>query len=262
MSPPSVHPSAIVSCSASLSDDVVVGPLCVVREGVTLGAGCVLVASCVVMGPLRMGERNTVHPYAVLGADPQDRSYAGEATSVEIGSDNVFREHVTVHRGTAKDEGATRIGSHGLFMAGSHVAHDVVLGDNVTLANGTLLAGHVRLEAHVTTGGRAAVAPFATVGRGAFLAAGAMVERDVPPFVIAAGDRARVRALNRVGLERMGAPPGSIRALERAFAALFRGGVPRAVAQTTVRTDLGGDPWVTELLDFLDGATGRSRARS
>jgi UDP-N-acetylglucosamine acyltransferase len=262
VAPPTIHPTAVVSSRATLSDDVAIGPLSVVGDGVGVGAGSLLLASSVLMGPLRMGERNTVFPYAVLGTAPQDRSYAGEPTTVEIGSDNVFREHVTVHRGTAKDQGATRIGSHGLFMAGVHVAHDVVVGDYATLANDTLLAGHVHLAEHVTTGGRAAIAPFAWVGRGAFVAAGAMVERDVPPFVIAAGDRARVRALNHVGLERLGVGPESRRALERAFRALYLGRVPRSVARRTVKAELGDDPWVSELLCFLELADARRSSRA
>ena len=110
-------------------------------------------ASCVILGPTRIGEGNVVFPYAVLGREPQDRSHAGQATSLEIGDRNIFREHVTVHRGTIKDQGMTRIGSDCLFMVGTHVAHDVVVGDSVTLANGTLLAGHVQVEGRVHGGG-------------------------------------------------------------------------------------------------------------
>jgi len=162
-----------------------------------------------------------VHPYAVIGGDPQDRSHGGQTTRLEIGRGNVFREHVTVHRGTTKDRSATILGNDGLFMAGVHIAHDVVIGDGVTLANGTLLGGHVVVGDRATTGGRAAIAPFVRIGEGAFIAAGAMVEIDVPPFVIVAGDRARVRALNSVGLRRQGVPYDSRRALAAAFRALF-----------------------------------------
>jgi UDP-N-acetylglucosamine acyltransferase len=262
VAPPTIHPTAVVSSRAALANDVAIGPLCIVDEGVSLGAATKLLASSVVLGPLRMGERNTVFPYAVLGGAPQDRSYAGEPTTVAIGSENVFREHVTVHRGTTKDRGTTSIGSSGLFMAGVHVAHDVVVGDHVTLANDTLLAGHVHIAENVTTGGAVAVAPFVWVGRGAFIAAGAMVERDVPPFVIAAGDRARVRALNQVGLERLGVGRGSKTALEHAFRAIFVGRGPRSVARRMVETELGDDPWVLELLEFLDAADVRQHGRA
>jgi UDP-N-acetylglucosamine acyltransferase len=246
-----VHPSAQVSARARLHDGVVVGPLAVVGEDVELGAGTRLMAGAIVLGPTRMGEGNVVYPYAVIGADPQDRSYAGQATSLAIGDRNVFREHVTVHRGTMKDQGMTQIGSDCMFMVGVHAAHDVVVGDAVTLANGTLLAGHVQVANRVTTGGRAAIAPFVRVGEGAFVAAGAMVETDVPPFTIMSGDRARVRALNRVGLRRQGVPDVSRRALAKAFRALFRHAVPRSESLKTLDAEVSGDPYVRKLVDFL-----------
>lgn len=247
-----IHPTAVVARGAELADGVVVGPHAVVGDGVVLGAGTRLVASCVVLGPCRIGARNVVHPYAVLGAEPQDRSYAGERTELVAGDDNVYREHVTVHRGTAKDRGTTTIGSGCLFMVGAHVAHDVVVGDAVTLTNGTLVGGHAVLGDHVVTGGGSAIAPFVRVGESAFLAGNAMVESDVPPFVIAAGDRARVRALNEVGLRRRGVPEGSRRALGEAFRILFRSGAPRVVSVATVREELGDDPWVARLVAFLE----------
>jgi UDP-N-acetylglucosamine acyltransferase len=257
-----IHPSASVSSRARLSPGVSVGPFCVVGDEVELGPGTRLVASCVVLGPARLGEHNVIFPYAVLGAEPQDRSYAGEATTLEIGSHNVFREHVTVHRGTTKDRGITRIGSCCLFMVASHVAHDVVIGDHVTLANGTLLGGHVQVESFVTTGGHAAIAPFVRLGESAFVAAGAMVETDVPPYLIAAGDRATVRALNRVGLRRRGIPESSQRALARAFRMLFRSRIPRAQALPAARSELSNDPHVAHLLDFLSASEQASTGRS
>jgi UDP-N-acetylglucosamine acyltransferase len=246
-----IHPTARVSPKARLAEDVTIGPFCVVGDDVEIGRGARLVASCIVLGPTRIGEHNTIYPYAVLGAEPQDRSYAGEATRLEVGDHNVFREHVTVHRGTMKDRAVTTIGSQCLFMVGTHIAHDAVIGDSVTLANGTLLGGHVHVESFVTTGGRAAIAPFVRLGESSFVAAGAMVESDVPPFVIAAGDRATVRALNRVGLSRRGVPEDSQRALARAFRMVFRSGAPRSQSLPTVRQELGESPYVRRLVDFL-----------
>jgi UDP-N-acetylglucosamine acyltransferase len=247
-----IHPTALVSAKARLANDVEVGPLCVIGDDVEIGAGTRLIASCVVLGPARLGEGNVIFPYAVLGAEPQDRSHAGQATSLEIGHRNTFREHVTVHRGTLKDQGVTRIGSDCLLMVGTHVAHDVVVGDAVTLANGTLLAGHVHVDSRVTMGGRAAVAPFVRIGEGAFVAAGAMVETDVPPFLIVAGDRARVRALNRVGLRRQGVPEVSRRALAKAFRVLFRPSVPRSESLRAVPAEVADDPYVRKLVVFLE----------
>jgi UDP-N-acetylglucosamine acyltransferase len=240
-----VHPLAVVGPDVDLADGVTVGPFAIVEPGVVVGAGTRIDGHAIVRGGTRLGARNVVHPFAVIGGDPQERTYAGEATSLEIGDNNVFREHVTVHRGSVKGGGITRIGSGSLFMAGVHVAHDCVIGDRLELANAVLLAGHVTLGDHVVIGGGAALAPFVKVGPRAFVAAGSMVERDVPPFVIAAGDRARVRALNRVGLERSGVPDASRAALARAFRAIFASGVPRAVAAAALTED--ADPFVREL---------------
>jgi UDP-N-acetylglucosamine acyltransferase len=236
-----VHPTAVVDPGAEVEGDVEIGPLCHVGAGVTLGRGTRLLGSCTVLGPTTLGAKNVVHPYAVLGGAPQDRSHAGEATTLRIGDDNEFREHVTVHRGTAKDRGETRIGSGGLFMAGAHIAHDCVIGDGVVLANATLLGGHVVLGDGVVTGGRAGFVPYVRVGRFAFIAGAAVVERDVPPFVIAAGDRARVRAPNHVGLRRHGVPEASIAALEEAFRAVF-------VGKRAIPPEVARDPFVQELL--------------
>lgn len=245
----SVHPSAVVAPDAEIGAGVEIGPFAVIERGVAIGAGTRIEAHAIVRTGAHLGVENMVHPFAVLGDAPQDRRHDGEPTRLEIGDRNVFREHVTVHRGTTHGGGVTRIGSGGLFMVGVHVAHDAVVGDAVILANNTLLGGHVILDDHVVAGGQVAIAPFVRVGARAFLAGGAMVERDVPPFVIAAGDRARVRALNRVGLRRTGVPPASVVALERAFAAIFRAGSPRAIAAAALRDD--PDPFVRTLAEAL-----------
>jgi UDP-N-acetylglucosamine acyltransferase len=244
-----IHPLAIVDPRAELGEGVSVGPFAVIEADVRVGDGCRIEAHAVVRGGTRLGPRNEVHAFAVLGGPPQHRKYAGEPTELWIGAGNVFREHVTAHRGTAHGGGVTRIGSGGLFMVGAHIAHDAVVGDAVTLTNGTLLGGHVVVGDHAVTGGQVAVAPFVRIGARAFLAGGAMVERDVPPFVIAAGDRAKVRALNKVGLERSGVPEASRSALERAFRAIFRSGAPRKEAALALRDD--EDPFVRELALFV-----------
>jgi UDP-N-acetylglucosamine acyltransferase len=247
-----VHPSAVVAPEAELGVGVEVGPYAIVEAGARIGDGSLLHAHAIVRARTTLGARCEVHPFAVIGGSPQDRRHAGEPTSVVIGDDNVFREHVTVHAGTERGGGVTRIGRGGLFMASAHVAHDGVIGDGATLANATLLGGHVVLGDYVVTGGQVAVAPFVRVGSRAFLAGGAMVERDVPPFVIAAGDRARVRALNKVGLERGGVAPASRDALERAFRLLFRGDDARRVAAERLLED--ADPLVRELAAFVVAA--------
>jgi UDP-N-acetylglucosamine acyltransferase len=246
-----VHPTAVVDPGAQLGTDVEVGPCCVVGAAVVLGAGVHLVAHATVLGPTRIGRGCRIFPQATIGAPPQDRSYAGEPTVLEIGDDTILREQVTVHRGTLKGGGITRIGSRCLLMVGTHVAHDCVVGDDVVLTNLTTLGGHVRVEPHAVCGGLVAVAPFVRLGEGCFVAGGGMVEHDVPPYVIVAGDRARVRALNRVGLRRMRVPEDSQRALDAAFRCLWRSGQPLSCGLAEVRQRLAADPYVARLCDFL-----------
>lgn len=235
-----IHPTAIVERGAELAGDVEIGPYCVVHAGVRLGEGTRLTSHVVVTGRTTIGARNVFFPFSVIGGEAQlskkRAEGAGKAPRLQIGDCNVFREHVTVNVGSWDQ--STRIGDANLFMAGSHVAHDVVLGSNCVVANAVQLAGHVVVEDHVTFGGLAGCAQFVKVGESAFVAGGAMCESDVPPFVIVQGDRARVRAVNKVGLERRGVSPAEIAALSKAFRALFKGTAPRAeVLKSLDRSD-------------------------
>jgi UDP-N-acetylglucosamine acyltransferase len=219
---------------------------------VTVGAGTEIMAHVVLLGPAELGSENTIHPFAVLGSKAQaKRKDGGGPARLVMGDRNVVREHVTMHRGT--DGGTTRIGDDGLFMVGCHVAHDATVGSHVTLANGTQLAGHAVVEDHATFGGLSGVAQFVRVGESAFVAAGAMCERPVPPFLIVQGDRARVRAVNVVGLRRRGVPEVSIARLVAAFRDLFGGREPRAEA---LRRLDRSDPLVAQLARALEVAGG------
>lgn len=247
-----VHPTAVVDPRAALGAGVSVGPLAVVGPGVEIGDGCRIDARATLLGPLRLGRRCVVGCGAVLGAEPQARSHRGEPTWLEIGDDTVIREQVTAHRGTAASGGVTRVGSRCLLMVGVHVAHDCCVGDDVTFANLVTLAGHVRVGDRCSFAGLAAVAPFVEIGRAVYLAGGSCVERNLPPFVIAGGHRARVRAPNSIGLRRAGAPAASIRAVERAFRRIWTRGPTIAAGARAARAELGDDPWVAELLEALD----------
>jgi UDP-N-acetylglucosamine acyltransferase len=241
-----VHPSAIVDRHAELAPDVVIGPYAIVERGVVLAAGCVLHGHAIVRGPAVLGARNVLHPFAVIGGEPQAKRHDGGPARLEIGEGNVFREHSTVHGGT---EGrATRIGAGNLFMVGSHVAHDVVIGSHCVFANATQLAGHAVIEDWVTFGGLSGVTQHVRVGESAFVAAAAACERDVPPFVVVQGDRARVRGVNAVGLRRRGTPEESITALERAVRRLWLSRTPRAEALRELSRE---DPYVRKLISSL-----------
>lgn len=225
-----IHPSAVVEDGAEIAASAEIGPLSVVHAGVRIGA------------------RAVVSPFAALGGAPQHRAYAGEPTRLEIGDHTVIREHVSIHRGTVAGGFVTRVGARCLIMAGCHIGHDAQIDDDCTLAGGTLVAGHVVLEEGVTTGGGAALAQFVRVGALAFIAAGARVEHAVPPFHIAQGDRARVRGLNEVGLERNGVPAESRAALRIAHRVLYRSGRPISVAAAALDTS---DPFVARLATFV-----------
>ncbi|MBW2277112.1 MAG: acyl-ACP--UDP-N-acetylglucosamine O-acyltransferase [Deltaproteobacteria bacterium] len=215
-----VDPRADVHPDAVIGPDCQIGPFAVVGAGVSLGEGCALHGHAVVLGPTILGPGNEIHPFACVGGSPQDLRHRGEPTRLVVGRDNVFREHVTVSRGTAHGGGETTIGDANLLMAYCHVAHDCRIGSHVVMANCATLAGHVQVEDHVVFGGLVAVGAFLRVGESAMLAAGSMIEREVPPFCTVAGDRARLRAVNRVGLDRRSVGPDARAQIKQIFRAL------------------------------------------
>jgi UDP-N-acetylglucosamine acyltransferase len=245
--PTRIHPTALVERGAELGDDVEIGAYAIVEAGARVGKGTRLHPHAMVRGPTTLGDENEIHPFAVVGGPPQAKRHHGGPSPTVLGHRNVVREHVTIHGGT--DGRATTVGDRNLFMVGAHVAHDVVIGSACTLANAVQLAGHAHVEDHATFGGLAGVAQFVRVGESSFVAAGAMCERDVPPFVIVQGDRARVRALNVVGLRRRGVGDASIAALQRAFRTLFSGQLPRAEALPLLDCS---DPFVAALAASLE----------
>jgi UDP-N-acetylglucosamine acyltransferase len=259
-----IDPWARVDPSAELADGVVVGPFAVVGPRVVLGPDTEVMAHATVLGPARLGARNRVHPYACIGGDPQDLSYKGEEVSVEAGDDNVFREHVTVSRGTKKETGITRIGSRCLLMAGAHVAHDCALGDGVLLGNNVLLAGHVHVQDRAILNGAAACHHFATVGRLSYVGGLSRIVMDVPPFMVVEGHPARVIKVNAVGMRRAGIPEEGVRAVKDAHRALWRSEEP--VRERTLDRMERDGPLAEEvrlLVEFLRrqmaGKNGRAR---
>ncbi|HEX7665389.1 MAG TPA: acyl-ACP--UDP-N-acetylglucosamine O-acyltransferase [Polyangiaceae bacterium] len=241
---PKIHRSAMIGQGVEFGEDVEVGPYCVIGDRVRIGAETLLHSHVVVTGRTTIGRGNTIHSFAVIGSDPQMKRAHDGIGATSIGDRNELREHVTVHAGT--DAGTTVIGNRNMLMAGSHVAHDVVLGSQCVLANAVQLAGHTHVGDHVVFGGLAGLAQHVRVGDGAFVAAGAMCERDVPPFVVVQGDRARVRALNKVGLRRRGVSEEEIAALAKAFRALFVTKENRSAAIAKLERT----PLVEQLLSF------------
>jgi len=213
---------AVVSPQAELAADVTVGPYTVIGPQVHIDSGSIIEAHAVLSGPTRLGRDNHVHSFASLGSAPQDQKYRGEPTRLEVGDRNVFREFCTINRGTTHDEGVTRIGDDNLFMAYSHVAHDCRVGSHTVFANCASLAGHVEVQDWVILGGLTAVHQFSRLGAHAFLAGGAIVQRDVPPYVMVQGNPATPHAVNAEGLKRRGFGEAQIRQIREAYRLLYR----------------------------------------
>lgn len=250
-----IHPTAVVDPRAELGVDVDIGPFAVVRAGVVLHDRVVIGPHAVVTGPTVIGEDCRIFQFASIGEDPQDLKYRGEETRLEVGARNVFRENVTVNRGTGLGGGVTRIGSDNLFMAGSHVAHDCMVGSGCVFANQAALAGHVKVFDRAILGGFSGVHQHSRVGRCAMVGAGAMAAQDVPPFTICQGDRARLFGLNIVGLRRAGFRLEVLQALKAAYRDLFHQGMPMRIALEQVREGYADVPEVVELVDFCESST-------
>jgi UDP-N-acetylglucosamine acyltransferase len=218
---PQIHPTAIVAPGATLAEDVVIGPYCVVGDEVALGQGVRLIAHVVVDGRTTIGERTRIFPFAAIGLEPQDLKYRGERSTLEIGRHNTIREHVTMNPGTEGGGMVTRVGDHGLFMVGAHVAHDCQIGDHVIMANNATLAGHVVVGDYALLGGLSAVHQFVRIGPHAMIGGMSGVERDVIPYGQVMGDRARLSGLNIIGMQRRGFSREDIQVLRSAYQFLF-----------------------------------------
>jgi UDP-N-acetylglucosamine acyltransferase len=251
---------AIVSPEAELAPDVSVGAYTIIDADVVVGAGTTIGPHAVINGPTRIGARNRIFQFASIGSDPQDKKYGGERSYLEIGDHNVFREFCTVNRGTALDQSVTRIGSHNLFMAYTHVAHDCVLGDHIVMANCATLAGHVRLGDWVHMGGLSAVHQFSKVGVHAFIANNTAVTRDVPPFVMAVGQPAEPHSVNAEGMRRRGFTAEQIRNVRNAFRVLYQSDLKLVEAVERLQVLAAAQPEVRVFVDFI-GTSTRSLVR-
>jgi UDP-N-acetylglucosamine acyltransferase len=252
-----VHPTAVIDPQAEVGADVEVGPFVVIEGPVKIGPGCVLRNAAHLIGPLSMGCRNTVHSFAVLGDSPQHLKYAGEPTRLEIGDHNIFREHVTVHRANAHT-GVTRIGNHNFLMAGCHIAHDCVVGNNCILANGALVAGHCVLEDGVCLSGNVCVHQFVRIGRLALISGLSGTGMDIPPFMIGQGINTTC-GVNVIGMRRAGICNASIDAVRKAFHLLYRSQMLLPASLPRIEKELGQVPEVLELLTFIRASTGKGK---
>ena len=246
-----IHPSAIVDTSAELADDVVVGPWCTVGPEVVLDEGVLLVSHVVVQQNTKVGARTAIHPFAVIGGDPQHNGYRGEPVRLEIGADNVIREHCTFNRGMPQGTGLTRVGSNNLFMTGAHVGHDAIVGSNVVMANNATLGGHARVGDRVFLGGLCAVHQNGRVGQGAIVGGLAAVTRDVIPYGSAWGNHAQLHGLNLIGLKRKGYGKDAIRRLLAAYRELFEGEGVFSERLDSVEGAYADLPEIMEIVAFI-----------
>jgi UDP-N-acetylglucosamine acyltransferase len=245
-----VHPTAVVAPEADLAFDVQIGAYAIIEGPVRIGPGTIIESHVCLCGPMELGRENFVGHGAVLGKSPQHKGYRGEATTLRIGDGNVFREHVTVHRGTVAGGGETRIGDRNVFMIGAHLGHDGQVGNDCTLVNGALVGGHVELSDGCILSGHSAVQQRVRVGRLAMLGGLGSVTKDVPPFVIQQGYNC-VSGLNLVGLRRAGLAAESIAALRDAFRILYKEGRTLTGALELIGADLGHVAEVTEFIEFI-----------
>lgn len=199
-----IHPSSLIDPNAKIHETVKIGPFCIIGPNVEIGANTILHSHVVVDGHTTIGEGNQFYQGCSVGAPPQDNSYKGEPTKTIIGNSNTFREYVSIHRGTTKENLFTQIGNNNLLMAYVHVGHDVVLGNNCTIANSTNFAGHVKIGDRVGIGGGTQIQQFITLGRGAYIGGAAAIDRDIPIFCTAMGNRAHLKGINIIGLKRQG----------------------------------------------------------
>jgi UDP-N-acetylglucosamine acyltransferase len=251
-----IHPTAIIDDSCEISPDARIGPYCTVGPHTRIGAGCILDSHIYIHGWTTIGERCHFYSHSSVGTDPQDLKYKGETTHLKIGNDNVFREFVSLNRGTLGGHGITVIGNNNFVMAYSHVAHDCSVGDNVIMANAATLAGHVTVADHATIGAFSAVHQFCRVGPHAFIGGFSVITRDALPFVKTVGQRnqAKIYGINSIGLQRKGFSEQCVGELKQAYRICFRSKMNTGEALAKIKEMQWAAPEVSTLIEFMENS--------
>ena len=248
-----IHPTAVIQEGARIGEGCRIGPYCVIGPNVILGTGCELHSHVVIDGHTEIGSENTFYPFASIGLRTQDLKWDGGTTWTRVGSNNTFREYVTVHSATA-DGDATVIGSHNNLLAYTHVAHDCQLGDHIIMSNVGTLAGHVIVEDRAIVGGLAAVHQFCRIGTMSIIGGCSKVVQDVPPYMMVDGNPAAMRTLNKEGLKRNGVNEDTQKSMRQAYRILFRSEQTFTNAVKQVRADLATSPELEHLLAFIESS--------
>ena len=248
-----IHPSAVVSPHAELATGVKIGPYTEIKDHVQIGRDTIIGSHAFIEGHTQIGERNRIYPFTSIGTPPQDIGYRGEDTRLIIGNDNVIREYTTINRATSKQEWQTVIGNQNYFMAYAHVAHDSYLGDNIIMANVATLGGHITVGDFAILGAMVAIHQFVRIGPYAFLGAKSGIDRDVPPFMITAGPRAKLYGVNQRGLRRRGFSKEKIDGLKKAYSMIWRKNKRFSEGVNQVRKEIESFPELELLLGFFNG---------
>ncbi len=257
-----IHPTAIISPKAELAEDVAVGAYSIIGPDVTIGSATVVGPHIVIEGKTTIGENNRIYPFVSLGLSPQDITYAGEETRVIIGNNNIIRENVTIHRGTSRGEGITRIGNGVFLMAYVHVAHDCQIGNGVLMANTATLGGHVQVGECAVVGGIVAVHQFVRLGEYSCVGGFSAVRMDIAPYMLATGAvGAKLYGANLIGLKRNGFSEQSIQAIKKFYRIFFRSGLPLKEAVEKVREEIEPLPEVEKLIEFVSFGSHRGLTR-
>ncbi|MAZ47681.1 MAG: acyl-[acyl-carrier-protein]--UDP-N-acetylglucosamine O-acyltransferase [Halobacteriovoraceae bacterium] len=248
-----IHPTAIIEEGAIIGENCTIGPYCLIGPNVKIGNDCTLKSHIVIEGHTTIGDKNEFHQFCSIGVPPQDKSYKGQPTETIIGNGNLFREDCTVHRATIKEDHKTEIGDNGYFMTAVHFAHDCKIGNNVTLANGTMCAGHVKLGDYVQMGGACGVTPFCNVGNGVFIGAASAIDKDIPHYCTAFGNRIKLKGVNIIGMKRRGYTKEEISEVIDFYRMMEASALsPRAfVNHPENMEEYGDNPIVKEISEFI-----------
>ena len=247
-----IHPTAVVAPDVELAEGVEIGPYAVVGPYVHIGENTVIGSHVVIEGHTDIGARCRIFQFASIGVQPQDLKFRGEPTRVVIGNDNTIREFVTIHRATVSDIGVTIMGDHNLIMAYSHIAHDCKLGNHVIMVNAANLAGHIHVEDYAIIGGLTGVHQFTRIGAHCIIGGASAISKDVAPYLLVSGNRAKPHGLNLIGLKRRGFKEGTIRALKDAYRLIFRSSLLLRTAIEKVRNEVEDCPEVRHFVEFIE----------
>jgi UDP-N-acetylglucosamine acyltransferase len=249
---PKIHATSIIDPKAELDPSVEIGPFCIVKGGAVIKKGSRIVSNVIIEGCAEIGENCIIHPFSSIGFAPQDMKYKGEDTKLIIGNNNVIREYVTLHRASVSGDGITSIGDNNFLMAYAHVAHDCRIGNHVIMANAATLAGHVLVEDHAFIGGVVAVHQFTRIGEYAMIGGFSGIGQDIPPYMIAAGARAKLFGPNTIGLKRKGFSDAAINGIKKVYKILFREKRTLKDAIKKVHDEIPPSREITHLIEFIE----------